>query len=105
MPCVRAQILNENSSPLLANSLAARGLNGTAGLSPDDFQESNMKHSMNGLLFCNARDFNVTLGQKCGSRLLLCSTAAHGRSSFTCLGRWERALAQHGSLGRADGVL
>ncbi len=60
-----AQVINENDSPLLNDTLTALGLNATGGFgSPDDFTESNMKHSMNGLLFCNAQNFTMTLGTK-----------------------------------------
>ena len=63
---VAVQVLNENDSPLLNDTLAALNLNETAGMSADDFAESNKKHSINGLLFCNARNFSITLGTKCG---------------------------------------
>ena len=56
------QVINENASPLLPQTLAALGLNETAGLSADDFTESNLKHSINGRIFCNADGFDMTLG-------------------------------------------
>ena len=56
------QIINENASPLLPYTLSALGLNATAGLSADDFEESNLKHSINGLIFCNTPGFNMALG-------------------------------------------
>ena len=56
------QIINENASPLLPYTLAALGLNDTAGLSEDDFAESNLKHSINGFIFCNTPGFNMVLG-------------------------------------------
>ncbi len=56
------QIINENASPLLPYTLSALGLNATAGLSEDDFTESNLKHSINGLIFCNTPGFNMPLG-------------------------------------------
>ncbi len=58
------QVLNENDSPLLNETLTALKLDETAGMSTDDFEESNKKHSINGLLFCNTRGFNITLGSK-----------------------------------------
>lgn len=62
--CGALQVLNENDSPLLNETLASLSLNETAGMSADDFAESNKKHSINGLVFCNARGFNMTLGTK-----------------------------------------
>ena len=56
------QVINENQSPLLTQTLAALDLNETAGLSSDDFTESNLKHSINGFIFCNTPGFNMTLG-------------------------------------------
>ena len=57
-------MLNENDSPLIKETLTTLKLNETAGLSEDDCGESNKKHTINGLLFCNARGFNMTLGTK-----------------------------------------
>jgi hephaestin len=56
------QVINENVSPLLPETLAALDMNGTAGLSPDDFNESNLKHSINGFIFCNTPGLDMTLG-------------------------------------------
>lgn len=49
---------------MLNETLTALKLDETAGMSTDDFEESNKKHSINGLLFCNTRGFNITLGSK-----------------------------------------
>ena len=49
-------------SPLLPQTLAALDITGTAGLSPDDFNESNLKHSINGFIFCNTPGLDMTLG-------------------------------------------
>ena len=56
------QVIDENVSPLLPETLAAVDRNSTAGLSPDDFNESNLKHSINGFIFCNTPGFDMTLG-------------------------------------------
>ena len=56
------QVINENASPLLPDTLAALGLNETAGLSSDDFTESNLKHSINGFIFCNTPGLDMALG-------------------------------------------
>jgi hephaestin len=56
------QVINENVSPLLPETLAALDVNGTAGLSPDDFNESNLKHSINGFIFCNTPSLHMNLG-------------------------------------------
>ncbi|CAL8466619.1 g6155 [Coccomyxa elongata] len=94
------QILNENDSPLLNDTLTALNLNETAGLSADDFAESNKKHSINGLLFCNARGFNITLGTKVrwhlaveGNEVDLHNTHWHGNTLL-----WENHNADQLSL-------
>lgn len=56
------QVINENESPLLPQTLAALDLNKTAGLSADDFTESNLKHSINGFIFCNTPGLNMAFG-------------------------------------------
>ena len=56
------QVINENESPLLPQTLAALGLNETAGLSADDFSESNLKHSINGFIFCNTPGLVMAVG-------------------------------------------
>lgn len=61
-------ISNENLSPYLLRNLAARGL--PAGLSnltdpdaADAFNESNLKHSVNGYLWCNMPPLATSAGQ------------------------------------------
>ena len=54
-------VLDEAASPYLGANLAAAGL---AGLDPadPDFAESNLKHALNGFLFCNGPDAEVAAG-------------------------------------------
>jgi hypothetical protein len=46
--------MNENASPLLKDTLAALNASQTSlGMAPDDFEESNLMHGINGFVFCN----------------------------------------------------
>lgn len=59
------QINNENTSPFYgANVEKYAGEDGLGGLSEDDFNTANLKHAINGRLFCNLEGLNMTTGEK-----------------------------------------
>lgn len=57
------QVFNEQNSPFYeANSAAAAAA--LAELSEDDAGEANKKYSINGFLYCNLPNLNMTVGDK-----------------------------------------
>lgn len=58
--------MNETASPLLKETLRAVSapLNGTLGLSQDDWEESNLKHGINGYLYCNMPGLTAEEGDR-----------------------------------------
>lgn len=60
-----AQINNENTSPFYGSNVEKyAGEDGLGGLSEDDFNTANLKHAINGRLFCNLEGLNMTTGEK-----------------------------------------
>ncbi|KAI7843651.1 hypothetical protein COHA_002890 [Chlorella ohadii] len=73
------QILDEGSSPFLAENLANR----TAlemGVTEAGLAESNLKHAINGFLFCNAGDMVMKQGERVGSETDMHSLHLHGNT-------------------------
>ena len=56
--------MDENSSPLLNATMAKHGLSGTAGLSLEDFEASNKKHTVGSRIFCNTQGLNARQGSR-----------------------------------------
>lgn len=55
-------IVNENNSPFLPQNMA-RYLTDTVDPADPDFEESNLKHAINGYIFCNTPKFTAKNGQ------------------------------------------
>lgn len=68
--------MDENASPLLNATMAKHGLNGTAGLSLDDFVASNKKHTVGSRIFCNTQGLNIQLGTRWVALCLPSTTGA-----------------------------
>ena len=59
------QINDENTSPLYgANVAKYAGKDGMGGLNEEDFTTANLKHAINGRLFCNLEGLTMDSGQK-----------------------------------------
>ena len=57
--------MNENSSPLLQQTLSAlNASDDSMGLGHEEFEESNMMHGINGFVFCNLPGLNAGQGER-----------------------------------------
>jgi hephaestin len=56
--------LDENSSPLLDANLAGRTA-AQLGVTEDGFAEANLKHAINGFVYCNTPGLEMMQGERC----------------------------------------
>lgn len=63
LPHASHQILDENSSPLLDANLAGRTA-ADLGVTEDGFAEANLKHAVNGFIYCNTPGLEMTQGER-----------------------------------------
>lgn len=65
IPCSTRQVFDENLSPYLLENMKRAGIDvATVDLADDDFMESNMRHSINGWMYCNMPPVVVPQGAR-----------------------------------------